>query len=83
MSKKEDLSEWKIASTKKMVGYGFGYIIINYILLYGLANMDYFYRVVIGVSAELILTMMIIFAIWNMINDPLLGYLTDKPLKWT
>jgi GPH family glycoside/pentoside/hexuronide:cation symporter len=83
MSKKEDLSEWKIASTKKMAGYGFGYIIINYILLYGLANMDYFYRVVIGVSAELILTMMIIFAIWNMINDPLLGYLTDKPLKWT
>ena len=83
MSKKEDLSEWKIASTKKMVGYGFGYIIINYILLYGLANMDYFYRVVIGVSAELILTMMIIFAIWNMINDPLLGYLTDKPMKWT
>jgi len=83
MSKKEDLSEWKIASTKKMAGYGFGYIIINYLLLYGLANMDYFFRVVIGVSAELILTMMIIFAIWNMINDPLLGFLTDKPLKWT
>jgi Na+/melibiose symporter-like transporter len=83
MSKKEDLSEWKIASTKKMAGYGFGYIIINYILYYGLANMDYFFRVVIGVSAELILTMMIIFAIWNMINDPLLGFLTDKPMKWT
>jgi len=45
--------------------------------------MDYFFRVVIGLSAELILTSMIIFAIWNMINDPLLGYLTDKPLKWT
>ena len=83
MSKKEDLSEWKIASTKKMAGYGFGYIIINYILLYGLASMDYFYRVVIGISAELILIMMIIFAIWNMINDPLLGFLTDKPMKWT
>ncbi len=83
MSKKEDLSEWKIASTKKMAGYGFGYIIINYLLLYGLANMDYFFRVVIGVSAELILTMMIIFAIWNMVNDPLLGFLTDKPMKWT
>jgi len=83
MSKKEDTSEWKIASTKKMAGYGFGYIIVNYLLLYGLANMDYFYRVVIGISAELILTMMIIFAIWNMVNDPLLGFLTDKPLKWT
>jgi len=83
MSNKEDFSEWKIAPTKKMVGYGFGYIIINYLLLYGLANMDFFFRVVIGVSAELILTMMIIFAIWNMLNDPLLGYLTDKPMKWT
>jgi GPH family glycoside/pentoside/hexuronide:cation symporter len=66
-----------------MAGYGFGYIIINYILLYGLASMDYFFRVVIGVSAELILIMMTIFTIWNMVNDPLLGFLTDKPMKWT
>ncbi|MHA2268729.1 MAG: MFS transporter [Promethearchaeota archaeon] len=83
METKEDFSEWEIAPTKKMYGYGFGYIIVNYLLLYGLSNMDYFYRVVIGVSAELILALMIIFALWNMINDPLLGYLTDKPLKWT
>jgi len=83
MSKKEDLDEWKIAPTKKMAGYGFGYIIVNYILIYGLANMDYFFRVVIGVSAELILIAMAIFTIWNMINDPLLGFLTDKPMKWT
>jgi len=83
MATKEDLSEWEIASTKKMAGYGFGYIIVNYLLLYGLASMDYFYRVVIGISAELILLSMIIFALWNMINDPLLGYLTDKPMKWT
>jgi len=83
MTEKKDVSEWDIAPTRKMAGYGFGYIIINYLLLYGLANMDYFFRVVIGLSAELILTSMIIFAIWNMINDPLLGYLTDKPLKWT
>lgn len=83
MATNEDLSKWEIAPTKKMYGYGFGYIIVNYILLYGLANMDYFYRVVIGISAELLLVSMIIFAIWNMINDPILGYITDKPLKWT
>jgi GPH family glycoside/pentoside/hexuronide:cation symporter len=83
MTTKEDLSEWKIAPTKKMYGYGFGYIIVNYLLLYGLSNMDYFYRVAIGISGELILLSMIIFAIWNMVNDPLLGYITDKPLKWT
>ena len=83
MTEKKDLSEWEVASTRKMAGYGFGYIIVNYLLLYGLSSMDYFFRVVIGLSAELILLSMIIFATWNMINDPLLGYLTDKPLKWT
>jgi len=83
MATKEDFSEWKIAPTKKMVGYGFGYIIVNYLLLYGLSSMDYFYRVVVKISPVLILVSMIIFAIWNMINDPLLGYLTDKPMKWT
>ncbi len=83
MSKKEELSEWKIAPTKKMYGYGFGYIIVNYLLLYGLSSMDFFYRNVIGLSAGLILVSMIIFAIWNMVNDPLLGFLTDRPLKWT
>ncbi|MHA2007356.1 MAG: MFS transporter [Promethearchaeota archaeon] len=83
MATKEDFSEWEIAPTKKMYGYGFGYIIVNYLLLYGLSSMDYFYRVAIGISGELILVAMIIFAIWNMVNDPLLGYFTDKPLKWT
>jgi len=83
MSKKEELSEWKIAPTKKMYGYGFGYIIVNYLLLYGLSSMDFFYRNVIGLSAELILIAMIIFALWNMINDPLLGFFTDRPMKWT
>jgi len=83
MTEKKDLSEWEVASTRKMASYGFGYIIVNYLLLYGLASMDFFYRRVIGLSGELILISMIIFAVWNMINDPLLGYLTDKPLKWT
>lgn len=79
----DDLEQWNVAPTSKMAGYGFGYIIVNYLLLYGLQNMDYFYRVVIGLSADLILASFLIFAIWNMVNDPLLGFLTDKPLKWT
>ncbi len=83
MATKEDLSEWEIASTKKMAGYGFGYIIVNYLLMYGISQMDFFYRNVVGLSAGFIVLSGIIFALWNMINDPLLGYLTDKPLKWT
>ncbi len=83
MSLKKDLSEWEIASTKKMMGYGFGYIVVNYLLLYGLSQMDFFYRNAVGLSGFLIFLATVIFAIWNMVNDPLLGYITDKPRKWT
>jgi len=79
----EDLSQWEIASTGKMVAYGFGYIIINYLLGYGLANLFYFYEVEIGLSVIYLTLAFVIFAIWNMINDPLLGYITDRPMGWT
>ena len=75
--------EWKIASTKKMVAFGFGYIVINYLLSYGLVYLLYFYENIIKLSAGLIMFGYVIFAIWNMVNDPLLGYFTDKPRKWT
>lgn len=83
MTTEEDQSEWEIASTKKMVSYGFGYLIINYLLTAYSAMVFYFYEVEIGMPVALVGIAFIIFALWNMINDPLLGYLTDKPLKWT
>ncbi|TFG28434.1 MAG: hypothetical protein EU532_05250 [Promethearchaeota archaeon] len=83
MAIEEDLSQWEIASTGKMAAYGIGYVFINYLLGYGLANLFYFYEVEIGLPAIYLSAAFIIFAIWNMVNDPLLGYLTDKPLKWT
>ncbi|MFX1446419.1 MAG: MFS transporter, partial [Promethearchaeota archaeon] len=82
MAIEEDLSQWEIASTWKMVAYGFGYVIINYLLGYGLANLFYFYEVEIGLPVVYLTLAFIIFAIWNMVNDPLLGYLTEKPFKW-
>lgn len=83
MAIEEDLSEWEIASTKKMVAYGFGYVCVNYLLNQGFARVLYFYEVEMVMPVVLITTAYVIFAIWNMINDPLLGYLTDKPRKWT
>ena len=80
---KIESSEWEIASTSKMVSYGFGYLIINYLLTAYSAIVFYFYEVEIGLPVTLVGIAFIIFAIWNMVNDPLLGYLTDKPLKWT
>ena len=83
MASEEDQSEWEIASTNKMISYGFGYLIINYLLTAYASIVFYFYEVEIGMPVALVGLAFIIFAIWNMVNDPLLGYLTDKPLKWT
>lgn len=83
MAVQEDLSEWTVAPTKKMISYAFGYIIINYILSYGLANLFYYYEVEIGLPVFLVGMAFILFAIWNMVNDPLLGFLTEKRTRMT
>ncbi|TFG30381.1 MAG: hypothetical protein EU532_01140 [Promethearchaeota archaeon] len=83
MAIEEDLSQWEIASNWKMFCYGIGYVFINYLLSYALANLFYYYEVEIGLPALYLSAAYIIFAIWNMVNDPLLGYLTDKPRSWT
>jgi len=83
MAIEEDFSEWEIASTGKMISYGLGYVFINYLLLFGLANLTYFYEVEMGLPAMYILIAGVVFALWNMVNDPLLGFLTEKPTKWT
>jgi GPH family glycoside/pentoside/hexuronide:cation symporter len=83
MAIQEDLSEWEIASTGKMISYSFGYIIINFLLGTGFALVFYFYEVEVGISVVLLSLAYVIFAIWNMINDPILGFITDRPMKWT
>lgn len=83
MAVEEDLTSWDTASTKKMYSYGVGYVIINYFLYGGFALVFYFYEVELGLSAIYIMVAFVIFAIWNMVNDPLLGFLTEKPFKWT
>lgn len=83
MAIEEDLSEWEIAPTRKMFAYGFGYVIVNYFLYYGLAPVFYYYQVEIGLSVILVGLAFVIFALWNMINDPILGYLTERPTRWT
>jgi len=39
----------------------------------------YFYEVEVGLNVAWVAIAFVIFAIWNMINDPLLGFLTEKP----
>jgi len=83
MSTISKASDWEIAPGWKMASYGCGYLIITFLLGNYTAFVFYFYEVEMGIPVILVGIAMVIFAIWNMINDPLLGYLTEKPLKWT
>jgi len=75
-----DLSEWEQESTKKMLSYSLGYVISG---SFGTGMLFYYFEVEIGLPVVLLGIAFIIFAAWNMFNDPLVGYLTDRPFKWT
>ncbi|MHA1467360.1 MAG: MFS transporter, partial [Promethearchaeota archaeon] len=75
-----DLSEWELVSTKKMFSYSLGYVISG---SFGTGILFYYFEVEIGLPVALLGIAFIIFAIWNMVNDPLAGYLTDRPFKFT
>lgn len=78
-----DLSEWEQASTKKMLSYSFGFLLVYFMASQFNTYVFYYYEVEIGLPVVMLGFAFIIFAVWNMINDPLLGYLTDRPFKWS
>ena len=83
MAIEEDLSGWEIKGTRKMWSYGLGYSVINFFLYFGIAPMWFYYQVELGLSVILLGIAFVIFTLWNMVNDPLLGYLTERPTRWT
>ncbi len=78
-----DFSEWEQASTKKMLSFSFGYLLVFFMGGQFNVYVFYYYEVEIGLPVVMLGFAFIIFAVWNMINDPLVGFLTDKPFKWT
>ena len=72
----ENASEYSLAKT---ISYGSLWFTDNTILAFFGLIVFYFYEVEVGLDVALVAVAFIIFAIWNMINDPLLGYLTEKP----
>ncbi|MHA1255996.1 MAG: MFS transporter [Promethearchaeota archaeon] len=78
-----DISEWEQASTKKMIHYSFGFPLVFFMAGQFNAYVFYYYEVEIGLPVAMLGLAFIIFAVWNMINDPIIGYLTDRPFRWT
>ena len=79
----------KEASLSKMITFSFGYFLNIYVMVAFNSFVWHFYEVeldLISIDSLWPIYMVIanvIYTIWSMITNPLLGYLTDKPLRWT
>ena len=66
-----------------MFHFSFGYVLVYFMGGFFNAWVFYYYQVELGLPVVLLGIGMVIFVIWNAINDPLIGYLTDRPFKWS
>jgi GPH family glycoside/pentoside/hexuronide:cation symporter len=74
---------YKEPSILNTLSYGLGGF--WYTLAYGVFNLFllYFYETVIQLNIVYIFWAMLIFTVWDAINDPLIGFLTDRLFKFT
>jgi len=70
-------------SKKNMASYGFGKVIWELLAMAFGAYVFFYYESELGLDVWIIAFGYIIYAIWNAINDPLVGYLVDRPFKFT
>jgi len=61
-----------------MTSYGFGKFAAEFFTLAFTTYCFFFYERVVGLSSWWVMTGYIIYGVWNAINDPLIGYLTNK-----
>ena len=82
-------NEPKEASLSKMIAFSFGYFLNIYVMVAFNSYVWTFYERELGLISIVSLWPLymaianVIYTIWSMITNPLLGYLTDKPLRWT
>ena len=69
-------------SKKNMASYGFAKALVEFISFAFTAFGFYYYETELGLDVLLVGLGYVIFAIYNAINDPLVGYLTNKPLYY-
>ncbi|MHA1659053.1 MAG: MFS transporter [Promethearchaeota archaeon] len=75
--------EYKIPSTLNTISYGSAGFWMG--LAYGVFNayIFFFYEVVVGLDTIFIFLAMLIFTLWDAVNDPLIGHLTDRITRFT
>ncbi|MHA1105934.1 MAG: MFS transporter [Promethearchaeota archaeon] len=76
--------EIELTHTKlNMASYGFAKFLNEFIEMAFTAWCFYFYEQVLGLETFWVGIGYIIFALWNAVNDPLMGFLTNRPFKFT
>jgi len=70
-------------SKLNMASYGFGKFLNEFMEMAFTVWLYSFYVRTIGVESWIIGLAVVIYALWNAINDPLIGFLTNKPFKFT
>lgn len=77
-------TEVEITHSKwSMVSYGFGKFMTEFLNIAFGAYAFYYYEAELGLNVWLAGVGFIIFALWNALNDPLVGYFTNRPFKFT
>jgi len=80
---KSDLGSVILHSKKNQASYGSTEIVTHLIDMVLVGIVIFFYEAEVGLNIWLIGLAYIIYMIWDAFNDPLVGYLTDKPFKFT
>ncbi|TXT60176.1 MAG: putative Na+/melibiose symporter-like transporter [Promethearchaeota archaeon] len=70
-------------SKLNMASYGAGKALSEFIQMAFSTFVFYYYEKEIGLNPWLTAIGFFIFAVWNAINDPLVGHLTNRPFKFT
>lgn len=72
-----------IHSKLNMSSYGFGSMSREFVQMAFNVLVFFYYEAEIGLNVWLIGLGLVIFAIYNAINDPIIGYLTNRPFSFT
>ena len=70
-------------SKLNMASYGFGNFMNEFVQMAFGTFAFYFYEIEIGLNVWLIGLGFLFYAVYNGVNDPLVGYLTNRPFKFT
>ncbi|MFW9949612.1 MAG: MFS transporter [Candidatus Thorarchaeota archaeon] len=70
-------------SKLNMASYGMGSLAREFINMAFTATVFFYYEAVVGLETWTIFLAIFLFAIYNMFNDPIIGYLTNRPFKFT